>query len=181
MKLFIILLFLSLNTIAAETKIEPVYGFERTFHPEPKPSRYRTETVLGLRATYGTKHFALEAEVNQSTSNESNDVTDVDYKTESVLLGARLIPINSESYNLFFRGGMRAKRTHTEVESGGETTLKTTAVQYDPYAGAGIGIDIAGVFTLNTGATLIYNRNAEESEKYDTRYTVSGGIKFGNK
>ena len=79
-KIFI-LLFLCVNTFAADLKIEPVYGFERTLQAEPKPARYRTDIFLGVRATYGTEVIAGELEVNQS--NSENEVSGVKVKTQN--------------------------------------------------------------------------------------------------
>ena len=78
------------NTYSAEVKFEPVYGYERTFHEEPAPSRYVTGILIGLRSSYGTEDFAIEAEANQSSAENNSDARDVKYITQSLLLGFRI-------------------------------------------------------------------------------------------
>jgi len=166
---------------AQELKIEPVYGFERTYHAEPKPSRYRTEVFLGLRANYGTKLLSLEGEINQANSDDTiGDVT-AKYNTQTLMLGLKLVPISGEYYNIFMRSGIRVRKKTTELTQNGVTSSTTDGPNLDPYAGAGIGIGFGSVFSLNASATLVYNRNAPAGEQYDTRYTLGAGMKFGNR
>ena len=100
----LVLNFLFINiTQAAETKIEPVYGYERTFHEKPEPARYITGTLVGLRGSYGTEDFALEAEANQSTAEKNSDAKDEKFTTQSFLLGFRVTPLKSKYFNMFFK------------------------------------------------------------------------------
>ena len=48
---------------------------------------------------------------------------------------------------------------------------------WDPYAGTGITPNLA----LNTSATLVFNRDAEGDERYDSRYTFGFSFKVDNK
>ncbi|MFT6633278.1 MAG: hypothetical protein ACJAS4_003248 [Bacteriovoracaceae bacterium] len=171
----------SFNSFALELKVEPVYGFERTFQQTPKPSRYKTETFVGIRGTYGTEHFAGELEINQAHSAYSVGVISTKTNTQNVLLGIRLMPFNKDFYNIFFRGGMRAKRESREITQEGNSSVETDAIQYDPYAGSGITLNLGGLFSLNASATLVYNRDANPGEQYDSRYTFGAAFKFGNK
>lgn len=166
---------------AAQMKIEPVYGFERTLQVEPKPSRYRTDIILGIRGTYGTDVIAGELEINQSNSENEVDSYKVKTQSQNLLAGLRLVPLAGKFYSLYMRGGMRARQTTTEITQNGETNKTSSGTQLDPYAGTGVTINLASVFSLNASATLIYNRNAESSEQYDTQYALGFSIGFGNR
>lgn len=183
----LILIFLltltSLNSNSAELKIEPVYGVERTQRQFPKPARYRTETFIGARALYGTPIFSAELELNTSTDTEEFPDEDqkVKYNNQKVLLGFRSYPITSEIFGLYLRFGARASKQTREITQAGSTTKEEDGIILDPYAGTGVTISLANAFALNAGATLVYNRNALDSEKFDTRYTLSFTIKAGSK
>lgn len=104
---FFILILLSSSLKALETKIEPVYGFERSYQHTPKPGRYKTEVFTGIRGTYGTEHFAGELEINQGTVSYSTGDSDSKTKTQNLLFGLRLMPFTKDWYNVFFRSGIR--------------------------------------------------------------------------
>lgn len=182
-KLFFILILYSFSTglHAIGLKVEPVYGFERTFQQNPKPSRYKTETFLGMRAVYGHEYFAGELELNQANSAYSVGEVSTKTNTQNVLVGLRLVPFNKDFYNIFLRGGMRAKKESREITQNGSSSTSADAIQYDPYAGSGISINFAGLFSLNASATLVFNRDAQATEQYDSRYTFGASFKFGNK
>ena len=183
----LILTFISLTFTyihAAELKIEPVYGVERTQREFPAPARYKTETFLGARALYGTPGFSLELEVNQSNSKEDfpDDNLEVKYQSQKALLGFRTYPIRSKMLGVFFRFGARGTKRTREITENGVSRTEDDPISFDPYAGTGLTLILGNNFALNTGATLVYNKNAEdESEKYDTRYSLSFTIKAGNK
>lgn len=180
---FLVLLF-TLSVNANELKIEPVYGVERTQRLYPEPARYRTTTFLGLRALYGKPIFSLEGEISQSTSKEEfpSDNLEVEYIDKKALLGFRTYPLTSQIFGVFLRFGARAQKNERKIVENGESRTENDALTFDPYAGTGLTVAIANNFSLNAGATLIYNKNAEsESEKYDTRYSFSFTIKAGNR
>lgn len=182
--ILILLFTITLNAKANDLKIEPVYGVERTQRLYPEPARYRTSTFLGLRALYGKPIFSFEAEINQSTSKEefSTDDLKVEYVDKKALIGFRTYPLTSQIFGLFLRFGGRAQKNERIIEENGESRTESDALTLDPYAGTGLTVAIANNFSLNAGATLIYNKNAEsESEKYDTRYSFSFTIRAGNK
>lgn len=181
MKLVGLLLLIIPTVQAAELKFEPIYGFERSLQAEPKPARYRTEVFLGVRATYGNKTLAGELEVNQSNSENEFNETKVKTDTQNLLLGLRLIPISHQYYNIYMRGGMRARQQKVEITQNGNSQTTTNPTQLDPYAGAGLGINLGGLLSLNASATLVYNRNAEASEQYDTQYSLGASFAFGNR
>ena len=169
---------------SSELKIEPVYGVERTQRLYPEPARYRTSTFLGLRALYGKPEFSLEAEINQSTSNEEfpSDNLEVEYLDRKALIGFRTYPLTSEIFGVFLRFGARVQKNQRKIKENGDSRTEEDPLTFDPYAGTGVTIAFGSNFSLNAGATLIYNRNAEDiDEKYDTRYSLSFTISAGNR
>jgi len=183
-KLITTLLFLlSLSSFAAELQIEPVYGVERTQKEFPKPARYKTETFLGVRALYGVPAFSFEVELNQSKSIEKFPDSDLEvtYNGQKALVGFRSYPINGQYMAWYLRFGARGQQQSRDIVEAGESRTEKDPIQFDPYAGTGLTLRAGKNFALNAGATLVYNRNAEASEQYDTRYTFSFTIKAGNK
>lgn len=181
--LLTVFLFLSSSLLFAEIKIEPVYGFERTQRLFPKPTRYVTETFLGIRALYGKPIFSLEAEVTQSQSSEDfpDDNQKVKYSTQKAMLGFRTYPVQSKYFGAYFRFGARASKITMEITENGTTETDEQPINVDPYAGAGFSIVFGNNFSLNSGATLVYNKNAPSSEQFDTRYTFSFTIRASSK
>lgn len=172
------------NVQANDLKIEPVYGVERTQRLFPKPAKYRTTTFLGLRALYGTSALSLEGEINQSTSKEEfpDDNLDVEYIDRKALLGFRTYPLTSKIFGAFLRFGVRAQMNKRNIKENGESRTEDDPLTIDPYAGTGLSVVLASHFSLNAGATLIYNRNSEDdAEKFDTRYSLSFTIRAGNR
>ncbi len=169
---------------AGDLKIEPVYGFERTQREFPAPARYRTTSFLGIRALYGTPSFSLEGELNQGTSNEDFSGSDlnVEYIDRKALLGFRTYPLTSKILGLFLRFGVRAQKNMRKIKENGDNRTEEDPLSIDPYAGTGLTLVLGDNFSLNAGATLIYNKNAaESSEQFDTRYTLSFTIRAGNR
>lgn len=177
-----ILLF-SFNTQAAGLGIEPIYGIERSQRMYPEPPTYKTKTFVGLRATYGVSLLSGELEVSQSNSQDEFPDTDekVKYSTQRAMLGIRSYPIRSKYVGLFFRAGARAQKETREIDKAGVVTKEEDPINFDPYAGTGLTLAFANNFALSAGATLMYNRNAQASEQYDTQYTFSFTIRAGNK
>ncbi|MAZ50088.1 MAG: hypothetical protein CME65_16110 [Halobacteriovoraceae bacterium] len=184
MKYFVLFLFLIPMTQAADFKIEPVYGVERTQRLQPEPARYKTETFVGARALYGTPAFSLEFEVNTSRDTEEfpEDDLKITYSSQKALLGFRSYPIRGKYFGMYFRAGGRAAKITREITEAGVESKEEDPINFDPYAGTGLTLAFANNFALNAGATLVYNRNAEdEAEKYDTRYTFSFTIRAGSR
>ncbi|MFT6633429.1 MAG: hypothetical protein ACJAS4_003399 [Bacteriovoracaceae bacterium] len=180
----ILLLFILPQAQAMELKIEPVYGVERTLRLFPEPAKYRTEVFYGVRGLYGTPGFSLELELNESKSNEQFPDEDlkVDYLSRKALLGFRSYLAKTSMLGFFVRFGARAEKKSREIEEAGVKRTEDTPLSFDPYAGVGITIVASTFFALNAGATMVYNKNAEdESEKYDTRYSFSFSVKAGSK
>lgn len=169
---------------ASDLKVEPVYGFERTQREFPAPARYRTSAFLGARVLYGKPAFSIEFELNQGVSNEEfpSDDLEVKYTDRKALLGFRTYPLTSKILGLFLRFGIRAQKNTREIKENGETRKEEDPLSIDPYAGTGLTLVLGNNFSLNTGATLVYNKNAaESSEQFDTRYTFSFTIKAGSR
>ncbi len=177
------LVFLYSAVLAAELKIEPVYGVERTQREFPAPARYKTETFFGVRALYGIPLLSAELELNQSFDREDFPEQDLEvtYKSQKAMFGVRSYPIQSEFFGGYLRGGARARKDSRDIKENGVTRTEHDALTFDPYAGAGLTLRFGNNFALNAGATLVYNKNASASEQYDTRYTFSFTIKAGSR
>lgn len=170
------------QTQAADLKIEPVYGIERTQRQFPEPPKYITKTFLGMRAVYGVPLISAEFEVGQSINKEDfpSDDLEVTYTTQRAMLGIKSYPIRSQYMGVFFRLGGRAQKETRDIKEAGVETTEESPINFDPYGGAGITLAFANNFALNAGATLIYNRDADAAEQYDTQYSFSFTIKAGS-
>lgn len=177
------LLILPLTTHAAALKIEPVYGIERTQRQYPEPPKYITKTFVGMRAVYGVPLISMEFELGQSLNKEDfpNDNLSVTYTTQRAMLGIRSYPMKSKYFGVFFRAGARAQKETRDITESGVESQEESPINFDPYGGAGLTLAFANNFALNAGATLIYNRDADASEQYDTQYSFSFTIKAGSK
>lgn len=175
-------LFVGQQVQAAGLQVAPVYGIERTQRQYPEPPKYVTKTFVGIRAIYGVPLISAEFEVGQSISKDDfpADNMSVTYTTQRAMLGIRSYPIHNGILGIFFRAGARAQKETREIEQNGVTTKEDAPINLDPYAGTGITIAVANNFALNAGATLVYNRDADASEQYDTQYTFSFTIKAGS-
>ncbi|MCO4754114.1 MAG: hypothetical protein KC478_06515 [Bacteriovoracaceae bacterium] len=170
---------------AAELKIQPVYSLETTRREYPAPASQITKTYLGISALYGVPLLSAEFEVAQSTYTDSfpssdSEVTSV---TKRAMLGIRSYPLTSKYFGWFLRAGARAKQETLDIKESGVSRTEERPVYLDPYAGTGITITLGKVAALNASATMVYNNSADvdESEKYDTQYTLSATFKIGNR
>jgi len=182
--LILLLSLLPLCSFAAGVSIEPMYGTERSARVYPEPITYKSKAFYGIRALYGVPLLSAELEVSQSLSEDSFPVTGekVKYNTQRAMLGIRTYPVASKYVGFFFRTGARVQKDVREVtDSAGVTTTTEDPMSLDPYAGAGLTLAFADAFALSAGATLMYNRNAEVAEQYDTQFTLSFTLKTGNR
>lgn len=187
MKKFILyLLFLPLPLLAQQLKIEPLYSLESTRREYPKPPNQVTKTFLGLSVLYGTPLFSWEFEIAQASYSDSFPATnsEVTSVTKRAMLGVRSYPITSQYWGWYLRAGVRAKQETLDIKENGVSRKEELPVYIDPYAGTGVTLALAGNFSLNGSATLVYNRSADvenESDRYDVQYTLSATIKVGNR
>lgn len=181
--IIITLLILSALTYSAELKVEPLYGFEKTYRIEPAPAKYVTRTYLGARATYGVPLLSAELEVAQSTDTDNfpAENKEIDYTILRAMLGVRTYPFKTQYLGAYFRAGIRARQEKREITENGTTTTDDGGVIIDPYAGAGVTIGISNIFALNAGATLVYNRQAPSGKKFDQQLNLSFTFKVGNR
>lgn len=181
--LLFVFVILSITQLYAQgMKIEPVYGVERTMRYYPEPAKQVTRTLLGMRGVYGVPAFSLEAEVNQSNTIEEfpDQNLKVTYKTQKALLGFRTYPLHGKNVGFFFRFGASAKKEDLDIVENEVSSTQFGPVVVNPYAGIGLTIALGDIFALNAGATMIYNRDAEdESDKYEARYDLGFSIKAG--
>jgi hypothetical protein len=181
--LLILISLLPLSSFAAGVTFEPMYGSERSARLYPKPTTYKTKGFYGIRGTYGVPLLSAELELSQSLSEDSFPETGekVKYNTQRAMLGIKTYPIASKFFGFYFRTGVRAQKDVTEVTKSAVTTKTEAPMSLDPYGGAGLTIALADSFALSAGATLMYNKNADASEQYDTQYTLSFTMKSGNR
>ena len=167
----------------AEFKIEPVYGFERTQKELPKPKKYRTTSYVGARVLWGVPRTAFEFEVNTSNAKDDFPEQNLEYKyqTNTALIGFRHYIAHGKNFGWFVRAGARAREERiTEINNGVEDK-KDPSINFGPYAGSGLTLAYGSLFALNASATVVYNKDADPSEQYDTRYGLSFTIKAGNR
>lgn len=175
------LLFLSLNSLAQESKLtfEPIYGVETRLVRYPEPARYTTDAVYGLRLTYGVT--ALSGEAEYTTTKSRKDYPSQDQKVEDSVerasLGVRTTLPMSSFLGFYVRAGGRASQGESKITTAGVTETKKNPLRVDPYAGAGLQLAFHSNFALNAGVTMI--RNAEN--KYDAQYTLGLSARFGNR
>jgi hypothetical protein len=179
---YLALLFIIPQSFASSVQIEPLYGVERSQRFYPEPARFVTKTFVGIRALYGVDLLSAEFELAQSQNTETFPTQDltVKYTEQRAMLGVRSYLINSNVIGWFARLGARAKQTQRDITETGVDRTEKDALQFDPYAGTGLTIRLADVFSLNAGATLVYNRNNDPSNQYDTQYTFSFTFRAGN-
>lgn len=173
------------HTSAAELKIQPVYSLETTRREYPAPASQITKTYLGISALYGEPILSAEFELAQSTYTDSfpssnSEVTSV---TKRAMLGVRSYPLTSQYFGWFLRAGARAKQETLDIKENGDSRTEELPVYLDPYAGTGLTITLGKMAALNASATMVYNRSADvdDSDRYDTQYTLSATFKIGNR
>lgn len=181
-KLFLILAFLFINlTAIADVSLVPIVGVERVQRFEPE--EYTSNRIYyGVRLLYGQPIFSLEAEVTQSEDSKTFNNLDrkVDDETTAAQLGFRST-MGSGPLNFFFRAGGSARQTEfttTTISSGAQTTEKPDIV-INPYAGTGLGINVAGLFRLNAGITAIFG-GSPKGEEIDYQATLGYSINFSS-
>jgi hypothetical protein len=180
--LFIVLgIFVNSTFAESSLRFEPVYGVEHTELREPKPSRTVTQATLGGRILYGTPLLSSEFELTRSQGKRTYDEGDITSKDEITRLQ---IGLRSQYQLLTFlgwylRGGLSAKKQKSEITQNGVTSTEEPSIQFGPYAGSGLQFYLGSFFSLNGGAILIYQPQAEE-KKYDVQYTLGFSFHLGN-
>lgn len=179
----IITLCLTSLTYSSEVKIEPVYSVERTQRQLPSPAKVVTNTYVGMRALYGVPLISAEFEIAQAFRTEDfpDENKKVDFNTQRAMLGFRSYPLKTKHLGFFFRGGARAKKEVRTATENGTSTKDEGDVEIDPYAGVGFTLAFGKTFALNASSTLVYNKNADSDEQYDSVNTLSFTMKTGNK
>ena len=172
------------SAIFAQTlKVEPLYGFERTYRIEPAPAKYVTRNYLGARATYGTSLLSGELEVSQSEDKDSfpDSNQSIEYTIIRALLGIKSYPIRSEYFGAYARAGGRYRKEDRTIETNGVTTEDKGEGKIDPYAGAGLTVALNNFFALDAGVTYIYNDDMPSGKEWDRQLSLSISFKLGNR
>lgn len=165
----------------ADVSLVPIVGVERVQRFEPE--EYTSNRVYyGVRLLYGKPIFSLEAEVTQSKDSKTFNSRDlkVEDETTAAQLGFRST-MGTGPLNFFFRAGGSARQTeftNTEISSGNQTTEKPEIV-INPYAGTGLGINVANLFRLNAGITAIFG-GSPRGQEVDYQATLGYTINFSS-
>lgn len=181
--LIIALFLLSFQVLAAPAVIiEPIYGFEKYYRLSPQPPKFRTRTLLGARATYGSPFLSGELEVSageDSDNSVNGTITKNSVKREQARLGVRSNYSLTTFLHAFFRFGARAAKDTTSITDGGVTTTTEGSVDIDPYLGAGLRIILGSNFSLNAGVTATQIKDENGDPDYELQTTFSASVSVG--
>ncbi|UYL09312.1 hypothetical protein B9G69_001840 [Bdellovibrio sp. SKB1291214] len=156
-------------------KVEPLYGIETVYRDYPTP-HMQTRSMYGLRMSLGVDLLSLEAEYTKASDTEDYSTAPEKVKTDDERLKLGL----SSTYRVDFfhmtgRAGAQATKSVRETTSGGIVTKDERPIQYNPYAGASIGVNF-GPASINLSSTVVFRDN--DWEKSDFQNTISAGIGF---
>jgi hypothetical protein len=168
---------------AAAVLIEPLYGFEKYYRLSPAPAKFKTRTMLGVRATYGVPFLSAELEVTTGEDSENTPTTTITKsinKREQAKLGLRSNYALGSRLHLFFRAGARAAKDTVSITESGTTTSTVGDINIDPYLGAGIRIIIGANFSLNAGVTGTQIKDDNGDAKLELQTSFSASIKAGS-
>lgn len=156
--------------------IEPIVGYETVFRALPTPHT-STRLIYGARISAGVSLISGELEYTKGQDTENylvapEKVTNYD---EKLKLGLK----STYNFNQYMfanaRLGAQASKNTEEDVNGGITTKTEHDIKIAPYAGAGLGVRIANLITVNAGVTAVVP-DTSDMEKNDYQYTLSIGI-----
>ena len=156
-------------------KIEPLYGIETVFRDYPT-AHLQTRVMYGIRLSLGVDLLSLETEYTKASDTEDYSTAPEKVKTddERLKLGVSST-YRMDYFHLTGRAGAQATQTTRESTSGGVVTTDKRPIQYNPYAGASIGVNF-GPASINLSSTVIFRDN--DWEKSDFQNTISAGIGY---
>jgi hypothetical protein len=173
-------LFFSTKSLAKGGKgnllIQPIIGLETVKKWTPTV-RTVTRTVVGARAIYGPPLLSAEAEVTRAQDDEYLYEQDMKIEEESYAakLGVRT-SIGIPFVRFFIRGGGQARQRKIKETQAGVVTNNEPAIRTSPYAGAGLSINLMGIF-VNAGYTAIFTGKPKGSD-YEHQTTLGIGMRF---
>lgn len=157
--------------------LTPIISYQTVHKVVPTP-RVSNELSYGLSATYGLSILSAEAEVTQSKEDKFFSATSTQYsdKTNRAKLGIRTA-FHAQFIRFFMRGGIQAKQSEISTTVSGVSTTSKPDISYDPYAGAGLGIQFLHMFRLNAGYTAVFHDKPNEGD-IDSQYTLGFSLKI---
>lgn len=158
-------------------KISPLFGYETTFRSTPTPHT-STHFMYGVRLTAGVEKISGELEVTRGTDSENYLVAPetINYTDDKLKLGITSVFKLTDYLNASARLGGQAKKTTQESISGGIPTKTEDPIEYSPYAGAAIGLNL-GFIGIHVGTTVVFKDiNDMQKNEYQNTLTISAGI-----
>jgi hypothetical protein len=161
-------------------RITPVVTYEQQQKNYPTS---HTKNVLsyGVGIEIGPPAFSIEIRGTQSddTSDYTSPNEKVEEKIQKLSLGLKSYVALNSVFRFYFRAGAQGKKIEQTITDK-STLLSTTtksAFYVDPYAGTGININLANVFSMNLGinATLSDYPNDGKIE-YSTTFGLGMGF-----
>jgi hypothetical protein len=156
-------------------KIEPLFGIETVYRDYPS-AHLQTRSMYGARLSLGVDIFSIETEYTKASDTEDYSTAPEKVKTDDERLKLGF----SSTYrpgivHFTARAGAQATKSTRETTSGGVTTTKEQPIEYNPYAGASMGLNW-NVVSINLSSTVVFRDN--NWEKSDFQNMISAGIGF---
>jgi hypothetical protein len=162
-----------------QVTIEPIIGYERVQKLAPTPHA-RNHLIYGARARAGLPLISGEAEYTRGQDREDfpgqalSSVQDTDERLKVGLVSAP--PLN-QYVSFQLRAGAEARRTTHEQTLSGTTSTATDPVQYNPYAGAGLGVHLGSKLDFSVAVTVIFD-DFPSLDQSDYQTTAGFSIRF---
>lgn len=157
--------------------IEPIIGYERVQKLVPT-AHTRERLVYGARLTLGIPLVAAELEYTRGQDSESftSPTLTVTDTTDKLKLGARsTIQLDRRTFSLVARAGVQARRNIHEEDNGVVSTRTEEAIEYDPYAGAGLRVRLGRRSKLHFVADFVVVFN-DFNDLSKNEYLLSSGF-----
>lgn len=132
--------------------LQPIVGY--SFEKKSNPDRKERVFIYGARVTAGYRILSAEGEYTRGNSDAEYTAIDLHIKelSEKARVGIRSTYDLASLLSFTLRGGGEANRTTTERTTAGVTTKSQSPTNLDPYLGAGLGIHLGPVISLNAEA-----------------------------
>jgi len=132
--------------------LQPIVGY--SFERKSNPDRKERVFIYGARVTAGYRILSAEGEYTRGDSDATYTAQDLRIKelSEKARVGIRSTYDLASLLSFTLRGGGEANRTTTERTIAGVTTKSKSPTNLDPYIGAGLGVHLGSVVTLNAEA-----------------------------
>lgn len=135
--------------------VEPIIGYDRVQKLTPTPHT-SDRLVYGGRLIVGVPLLSIEAEYTHGTDSESFPTEGISTRdtADKGKLGLRSAIKLGKLVSFVARAGAQGSRTVHEETSGGVTTRTEGPIEYDPYAGAGLRVQLGRRSKFSFGADV---------------------------